>query len=213
MGMPTKRGTLRIAEKRYNIHSQTARKDLLENLYLNDQEDLNHGRIFCFPKTNEDIMKLYYEIPNGPHPFAAEKYGERLSTLREKRGLTQQDLAKTIDREIQAISQIEKGQRKSINNEYVKKFAMKLECSCAYLLGYTEDENGYWYEKESKIYTLPFIPYSSDEVISRERLLSLMEKNMDMVDLCTKILSLSERKKKHMKTAVEAILEMINCEK
>ena len=70
-----------------------------------------------------------------------DQFGERLTKAREKRELTQADLAKKASLQVAAIGHFERGRRKpSCSN--VRALAKALNVSSDYLLGRTENMAG-----------------------------------------------------------------------
>lgn len=67
------------------------------------------------------------------------EFGRRLSSLREQRGLTQEELEEKSDVSAAMISHFETGARQRASAETLVKLAKALETSVDYLLGRTDD--------------------------------------------------------------------------
>ena len=61
--------------------------------------------------------------------------GERLSMARERRGLTQEDVAQRAGLPRQAISRLERGERIHVRSDVLGRLAVALAVSADYLLG------------------------------------------------------------------------------
>ena len=68
--------------------------------------------------------------------------GERLSAVRERRGLTQGEVARRIGLPQQAISRLERGERHHVRSDVLARLAIALDISADVLLGLrgTEDD-------------------------------------------------------------------------
>ena len=64
-----------------------------------------------------------------------EQFGKRIRQERNKKGLTQMELAKLINKSSQVISNWERGYTPTINQEDILRLANALEVSADYLLG------------------------------------------------------------------------------
>lgn len=86
---------------------------------------------------------------------------ERIKYLREKQGLSQQDLADKLGyKSRSAINKIELGLR-DISQSKVIAFANALNVDPAYLLGWSDDENGNNVDKYSSVNNILPIPHMS----------------------------------------------------
>ena len=63
--------------------------------------------------------------------------GERLSAVRERRGFTQVEVAQRIGLPQQAISRLERGERRHVRSDVLARLALALQVSADYLLGLT----------------------------------------------------------------------------
>jgi transcriptional regulator with XRE-family HTH domain len=61
--------------------------------------------------------------------------GERLSAVRERRGLTQGEVARRIGLPQQAISRLERGERQHVRSDVLARLAIALDVSADVLLG------------------------------------------------------------------------------
>jgi len=61
--------------------------------------------------------------------------GERLSAVRERRGLTQGEVARRIGLPQQAISRLERGEREHVRSDVLARLAIALDVSADVLLG------------------------------------------------------------------------------
>ena len=61
--------------------------------------------------------------------------GERLSTVRERRGLTQGEVARRVRLPQQAISRLERGERHHVRSDVLARLAIALDVSADVLLG------------------------------------------------------------------------------
>lgn len=77
-----------------------------------------------------------------------EVFASRLKKEREKKGWTQEYLAKQLSIEIGTLSGYERNYR-SPNLDMVKKIAEALSLSVDYLLGLDDKENVHWWEKDA----------------------------------------------------------------
>jgi transcriptional regulator with XRE-family HTH domain len=64
--------------------------------------------------------------------------GERLSAVRERRGLTQGEVARRAHLPQQAISRLERGDRSHVRSDVLARLAIALETSADFLLGLRE---------------------------------------------------------------------------
>jgi transcriptional regulator with XRE-family HTH domain len=67
--------------------------------------------------------------------------GERIKTLREKRGIGMRELARLAGVKHTTLSQLERGIRADVTTETAKKIARALGVSVDYLIGMYEDED------------------------------------------------------------------------
>ena len=68
-------------------------------------------------------------------------FGDRLRTLREEKGLTQEELGKEFGVDKTAVSKWEKGHRIPVNNDAVIKMAEYFDTPIYYLLGVTNERH------------------------------------------------------------------------
>ena len=66
---------------------------------------------------------------------AVSTLGERLSAVRERRGLTQGEVARRVRLPQQAISRLERGERQHVRSDVLARFAIALDVSADVLLG------------------------------------------------------------------------------
>ena len=66
--------------------------------------------------------------------------GERLSAVRERRGLTQGEVARRAHLPQQAISRLERGDRSHVRSDVLARLAIALETSADFLLGLRETD-------------------------------------------------------------------------
>ena len=66
--------------------------------------------------------------------------GERLSAVRERRGLTQGEVARRAHLPQQAISRLERGERSHVRSDVLARLAIALETSADFLLGLRETD-------------------------------------------------------------------------
>ena len=66
--------------------------------------------------------------------------GERLSAVRERRGLTQGEVARRAHLPQQAISRLERGERSHVRSDVLARLAIALETSADFLLGLCETD-------------------------------------------------------------------------
>jgi transcriptional regulator with XRE-family HTH domain len=61
--------------------------------------------------------------------------GERLSAVRERRGFTQEEVARRVRLPQQAISRLERGERQHVRSDVLARLALALDVSADVLLG------------------------------------------------------------------------------
>jgi transcriptional regulator with XRE-family HTH domain len=66
--------------------------------------------------------------------------GDRLITVRERRGLTQVEIAQRAHLPQQAISRLERGERAHVRSDVLARLAIALETSADFLLGLCETD-------------------------------------------------------------------------
>jgi transcriptional regulator with XRE-family HTH domain len=66
--------------------------------------------------------------------------GNRLITVRERRGLTQVEIAQRAHLPQQAISRLERGERTHVRSDVLARLAIALETSADFLLGLCETD-------------------------------------------------------------------------
>ena len=68
--------------------------------------------------------------------------GERLSAVRERRGLTQGEVARRAHLPQQAISRLERGERHHVRSDVLARLAIALDVSADVLLGLRDNADG-----------------------------------------------------------------------
>ena len=90
-----------------------------------------------------------------------EQFGQRIRQERNKKGLTQLELARLINKSSQVISNWERGYTPTINQEDILRLANALEVSVDYLLG--RGKNNYTIAIEDNIVEVGF-PFLKSEI-------------------------------------------------
>lgn len=91
--------------------------------------------------------------------------GDRIRVKREEAGLSQEELAKLTDTTKQAIYKYEKGIVVNIPLSRLEKLGKVLNCTPAYIMGWTEDETRELSPKEEKFIEL--VKNMSDDEIDK----------------------------------------------
>ncbi|MGN8876497.1 helix-turn-helix domain-containing protein [Pseudoflavonifractor sp. HCP28S3_F10] len=129
-----------------------------------------------WPQNEDDLLK----IPEVEYPFSVKEYGERLRALREEYGYSQKQVAAAIGCSHQHVAQIESGKKyKQINKKWVPVFARKYECSCSYLLGFTDERTGVWFDPQATL-RYPIISYRPDEIIAIDALIRAYNRDREL---------------------------------
>lgn len=157
--------------------------------------DSSHKKLPLWPET-EKRLKI---VPEGMWPFTPEEYGKRLHDRRVDLNYTLKGLASAVGCTVQNIQKIESGvpteingkiihvPNKKINPAYVPAFAEKLECSCAYLLGYTDEANGTWDDPSTTLH-YPIISYRPDEILSIATIIQAYNRDPALFFACIEML-------------------------
>lgn len=116
-------------------------------------------KIEVWPNEEEYLSK----IPEGMYPYSAYEYGKRLKNLRKEAGYSRERVGEFVGCTQQNIAYIESGRTKNIKKIYIPCFAKLFECSCSYLLGYTNEKCGVYLDP-STVIKLPITAYRIDEI-------------------------------------------------
>ena len=146
---------------------------------------------------------LDYPLPNGKIPLTPEEYGKRIMELREKSGLTQQELGNLIGITPQAISKIEFG-KLSVNLEYMKEFSKIFNCTTHYLAGYTDDPLEVSVDGVRQKISMALYEYSS--VCTLNLFLLRVRTDPETFDLFSKLCECPKRKRGKIKQILSILL-------
>ena len=152
-----------------------------------------------------------YYIPEGALPCTPEEYGKRLKKRRDDCGYTLKDLAEAIGSKmpgktpsIQTISNIESGNVKSVNREYVRMFAEKLECTCAYLLGGATKIDGNWGDTE-----IPLQLFDFESKVEIAKFVNGYKRDPELCERCMEILLLGNDERRYFKEVLDKMLRFL----
>lgn len=106
-----------------------------------------------------------------------KKYGERVQSERKKKKLSQEQLAKNLKITKQALSRIERGQNKSIDEDHLRFFADFFRCSKDYLLGRSDDP-----KKTAENLSIPI--YKDRQWEIKQKLINKPFANLGFVETC-----------------------------
>ncbi len=88
----------------------------------------------------ENQEKNLLRIPKGLIPFTPAQYGKRLKILRLEKGYSLQAVAEKVGCTPQNVHKIEQGKNKTISRKLMPRFAECYGCSCAYLMGFFDED-------------------------------------------------------------------------
>ena len=146
-----------------------------------------------------------FRVPEGDYKYDPKLYGERVKMMRQKRGITQKDLADFAGiPNYQSVQQIEAGMKK-INLELVSFFAMKLRCSSYYLLGLTDYETNYP-DEGGAMRTPAIIKSWEGEYITIKQIQEAYDK--ELVKLCLKMMKGTKELRKYYKESIKKMLRI-----
>lgn len=146
-------------------------------------------------------------VPENMWPFNAEEYGKRLRERRLSMGYSKKQLAAAVGCTVQNIHKIEKGIKiktangeiavwnKTIKRKYVPAFAEILDCSCSYLLGYTNEPNGIWDDPEKALH-FPVVSYRQDQILSVACVIRAYDRDPELFLACIEMMKDSYPKRR-----------------
>lgn len=128
-------------------------------------------------------------------PVTPKEYGSRIKELRLKIGVSLTDLGKKANRSYECIRKIELGIPKVINRDLILPFAKGLNCSCSYLLGYTDEISGSCFDAKSVLY-LPVRQSPLQEVITINAIINGYRRDPDLFVQCIRALNDPSRERR-----------------
>ncbi len=168
----------------------------------------------------EDQEKYLLRIPEALIPFSPAQYGERLRMLRSQKGYSLRAVAAALGCTLQNVQKIESGKNKTISRKLLPRFAKLYGCSCAYLMGYFEEDMKAVTDKEGKKltsqsnilyygtpYSFPVLRYGPDQILDFAAAIQACKRDPDLFLYWLKLSKMSPEKRRIVRKKLEELLK------